>query len=65
MFDMTGKGLTEIANPSQMLLEGRPLGVSGNCVACTMEGTRPILRRDPGAGGQNNIPVPPAGLHRL
>lgn len=43
MFDMTGKGLTEIANPSQMLLEGRPLGVSGNCVACTMEGTRPIL----------------------
>ena len=43
MFDMTGRGLTEIANPSQMLLEGRPLGVSGNCVACTMEGTRPIL----------------------
>ena len=33
MFDMTGRGLTEIANPSQMLLEGRPLGVSGNCAA--------------------------------
>lgn len=43
MFDMTGKGLQEITNPSRMLLEGRPLGVSGNCVACTMEGTRPIL----------------------
>lgn len=43
MFDMTGAGLQEIANPSRMLLEGRPLGVSGNCVACTMEGTRPIL----------------------
>lgn len=43
MFDMTGKGLVEISNPSQILLEGRPLGVSGNCVACTMEGTRPIL----------------------
>ena len=43
MFDMTGTGLAEIENPSQMLLEGRPLGVSGNCVACTMEGSRPIL----------------------
>ena len=43
MFDMTGRGLTEIENPSQVLLEGRPLGTSGNCVACTMEGTRPIL----------------------
>lgn len=43
MFDMTGSGLTEIENPSQLLLEGRPLGTSGNCVACTMEGTRPIL----------------------
>ena len=32
MFDMTGQGLAEIKNPSQMLLEGRPLGVSGNCV---------------------------------
>lgn len=43
MFDMTGRGLTEIENPSQVLLEGRPLGTSGNCVACTLEGTRPIL----------------------
>mgnify|MGYP006917978223 FL=1 len=41
MFDMTGTGLTEIENPSQMLLEGRPLGVSGNCVACTMEAVVP------------------------
>ena len=43
MFDMTGTGLAAIENPSQLLLEGRPLGISGNCVACTMEGTRPIL----------------------
>ena len=57
MFDMTGKGLTEIANPSQMLLEGRPLGVSGNCVACTMEGTRPILSEIQ-ALRPNNIPSP-------
>lgn len=43
MFDMTGSGLVEIANPSQQLLDGRPMGISGNCVACTIEGTRPIL----------------------
>lgn len=43
MFDMTSSGLVEIANPSQQLLDGRPMGISGNCVACTMEGTRPIL----------------------
>lgn len=43
MFDMTGSGLKVIENPSSLLLEGRPIGVSGNCVACTMEGTRPIL----------------------
>ena len=43
MFDMDSKGLKEIENPSKLLLAGRPLGVSGNCVACTMEGTRPIL----------------------
>ena len=43
MFDMTQNGLHVVENPSQMLLEGRPLGVSGNCVACTMEGTRPLL----------------------
>ena len=43
MFDMTGQGLEEIENPSQMLLEGRPEGASGTCVACVMEGTRPVL----------------------
>lgn len=43
MFDMTSTGLKVIENPSMLLLEGRPVGVSGNCVACTMEGSRPIL----------------------
>ncbi len=43
MFDMTGRGLEAIGNPSEMLLEGRPLGVSGNCVTCMMEGSRPLL----------------------
>lgn len=43
VFQMTDKGLKEVENPSLMLLNGRPKNVSGTCVACTMEGTRPIL----------------------
>lgn len=43
VFEMLDKGLAEVANPSQMLLAGRPHNVSGTCVACVMEGTRPIL----------------------
>jgi DNA repair protein RadA/Sms len=43
VFEMVNNGLKEVPNPSQMLLEGRPIGVSGTCVACIMEGSRPIL----------------------
>ena len=43
VFEMRGAGLEEVPNPSQMLLEGRPEGASGTCVACVMEGTRPVL----------------------
>ena len=43
VFEMRDKGLCEVENPSMMLLSGRPQNVSGNCVACVMEGTRPIL----------------------
>ena len=43
VFEMVDSGLLEVPNPSQMLLEGRPEGASGTCVACVMEGTRPIL----------------------
>jgi len=43
VFEMGDSGLIEVPNPSQMLLEGRPQGESGTCVACVMEGTRPIL----------------------
>ena len=43
VFEMMDKGLVEVPNPSQMLLEGRPEGASGTCVACVMEGTRPVL----------------------
>ncbi len=43
VFDMRDTGLKEVPNPSQMLLEGRPEGASGTCVACVMEGSRPVL----------------------
>ena len=43
VFEMRDHGLCEVENPSMMLLSGRPQNVSGNCVACVMEGTRPIL----------------------
>ena len=43
VFEMLDVGLVEVPNPSQLLLEGRPEGASGTCVACVMEGTRPVL----------------------
>ena len=43
VFEMMENGLVEVPNPSQMLLEGRPEGACGTCVACVMEGTRPVL----------------------
>mgnify|MGYP003299582737 CR=1 FL=1 len=43
VFEMRDDGLREVENPSLMLLSGRPKNVSGTCVACIMEGTRPLL----------------------
>ncbi|KRQ86077.1 hypothetical protein ABG79_02111 [Caloramator mitchellensis] len=43
VFEMKHGGLEEVSNPSEMLLSGKPKDVSGSCVVCTMEGTRPIL----------------------
>ena len=43
VFEMIDSGLKEIPNPSEMLLEGRPKDAPGTCVACAMEGSRPIL----------------------
>ena len=43
VFEMCDTGLEEVENPSLMLLSGRPTGVSGTCVACIIEGSRPIL----------------------
>ena len=43
VFEMTDRGLCEVENPSAMLLSGRQTGVSGGCITCVIEGTRPIL----------------------
>ena len=43
VFDMDENGLHQVENPSMALLSGRPKNVSGTCVTCMMEGSRPIL----------------------
>ena len=43
VFEMRGDGLWEVQNPSEYMLNGRPENASGSVVACSMEGTRPIL----------------------
>ncbi len=43
VFEMTDKGLCEVENPSKTLMSDRPVGVSGNCAVCVMEGTRPLI----------------------
>lgn len=43
VFEMTDKGLQEVDNPSEMMLSGRPMNVSGSVVTCSIEGTRPML----------------------
>jgi len=43
VFEMLEDGLKEVTNPSEYMLNGKPEGASGSVVACTMEGTRPML----------------------
>lgn len=43
VFEMRGDGLSEVTDPSRLMLDGRPAETSGSVVVCTMEGTRPIL----------------------
>ncbi len=43
VFDMLGNGLSEITNPSELFISGHVNGISGSTVACTLEGSRPIL----------------------
>ncbi len=43
VFEMRSGGLIEVENPSEFMLGGKPKGASGSVVACSMEGSRPIL----------------------
>ncbi|MBQ3149756.1 MAG: DNA repair protein RadA [Clostridia bacterium] len=43
VFEMLDRGLSEVENPSLLMISGRPKNTSGSCIACIMEGSRPIL----------------------
>ncbi len=58
VFEMTDVGLTEVENPSEMLLSGRPQGVSGNCAVCVIEGSRPIVAEIQALVTQTFFPSP-------
>ena len=58
VFDMQSGGLAEIDNPSKMFLDGRPENVPGTCVACILEGTRPVLAEIQALVSKTSYPVP-------
>lgn len=58
VFEMQDNGLTEVENPSMMLLSGRPEHTSGTCVTCVIEGSRPILAEIQALVSKSSYPVP-------
>lgn len=58
VFEMRANGLEEVQNPSEFLLNGKPKGASGSIVACSMEGTRPILIEVQALVCQSNFGIP-------
>jgi len=58
VFEMQEAGLVEVENPSEYLLSGRPAGASGAVVACSLEGTRPILLEVQALVAQTNFGMP-------
>ena len=58
VFEMREEGLVEVENPSEFMLEGKPEGASGSVVACSMEGTRPILIEIQALVCQSNFGLP-------
>jgi DNA repair protein RadA/Sms len=58
VFSMTDKGLTEVADPSQVMLNGRPSGVSGSVIVSSIEGTRSILLELQALVCQTNFNMP-------
>ena len=58
VFEMRTEGLAEVENPSEFMLNGRPEDASGSVVACSMEGTRPILIEIQALICQSNLGIP-------
>ena len=58
VFEMLNIGLEEVKNPSEFMLNGRPKDASGSVVACSMEGTRPILVEIQALICQSNFGIP-------
>ena len=58
VFEMRNDGLAEVTNPSQYMLQGMPEDEPGSVVACTMEGTRPILVEVQALVSQTNFNMP-------
>lgn len=58
VFEMRTEGLVEVENPSEFMLNGRPEHASGSVVACSMEGTRPILIEIQALICQSNLGIP-------
>ena len=58
VFEMKQDGLREVPNPSEFMLDGRPHGASGSVVACSIEGTRPILIEVQALTARSNLAYP-------
>lgn len=58
VFEMLDTGLHDVENPSMMLISGRPKNTSGSCVACVMEGSRPILAEVQALVTSTNFGIP-------
>lgn len=58
VFQMQSHGLIEVENPSEFMLSGRPENASGSVIACSMEGSRPILLEIQALISQSNFGMP-------
>lgn len=58
VFEMSDHGLLEVQNPSAAMLAGHPQGASGNCIACVMEGSRPLLAEVQALAAKTQFGVP-------
>lgn len=58
VFEMRDTGLAEVKNPSEYMLSGKPKGASGSVVACSVEGSRPILLEIQALVCRSNLGIP-------